>query len=92
MSDNFCIDVVSVPCFRCNPIKSTCFFSSCINKSLRQLGILLKPYIEQILFMTVPDSSINSWLSWFIFNLRKINICNVTVMPLYMHRDDNCRL
>jgi hypothetical protein len=26
MSDNFCIDVVSVPCFRCNPIISTCFF------------------------------------------------------------------
>jgi hypothetical protein len=25
------------------------------------------------LFTTVPDSSINSWESWFIFNLRKIN-------------------
>ncbi len=24
-------------------------------------------------FATVPDSSINSWESWFIFNLRKIN-------------------
>ncbi len=27
----------------------------------------------QILFVTVPDSSINSWESWFIFNLQKIN-------------------
>jgi hypothetical protein len=25
------------------------------------------------LFATVPDSSINSWESWFIINLRKIN-------------------
>jgi hypothetical protein len=25
------------------------------------------------LFATVPDSRINSWESWFIFNLRKIN-------------------
>jgi hypothetical protein len=24
-------------------------------------------------FATVPDSRINSWESWFIFNLRKIN-------------------
>ncbi len=24
-------------------------------------------------FATVPDSSINSWESWFIFNLGKIN-------------------
>jgi hypothetical protein len=52
MSDNFCTGVVSVPCFCCNPIKSTRFFSCFINTSLRQLGmhILLKPYIEQILF------------------------------------------
>ncbi len=27
----------------------------------------------QFLFATVSDSSINSWESWFIFNLRKIN-------------------
>jgi hypothetical protein len=26
-----------------------------------------------ILFPTVSDSSVNSWESWFIFNLRKIN-------------------
>ncbi len=26
-----------------------------------------------LLFATVPDSSINSWESWFIFNLGKIN-------------------
>jgi hypothetical protein len=25
------------------------------------------------MFATVPDSRINSWESWFIFNLRKIN-------------------
>ncbi len=28
--------------------------------------------------MTVPGSSINSWDSWFIFNLRKINTCFYT--------------
>ncbi len=28
-----------------------------------------------ILFATVPGSSINSWDSWFIFNLWKINTC-----------------
>jgi hypothetical protein len=28
---------------------------------------------SRVLFATVPDSSINSWESWFIFNLRKIN-------------------
>jgi hypothetical protein len=28
-----------------------------------------------LLFATVPGSSINSWDSWFIFNLRKINAC-----------------
>jgi hypothetical protein len=27
-----------------------------------------------LLFATVPESSINSWVSWFIFNLHKINI------------------
>ncbi len=25
------------------------------------------------MFATVPDSNINSWEPWFIFNLRKIN-------------------
>jgi hypothetical protein len=28
---------------------------------------------KEQLFMTVPESSINSCMSWFIFNLRKIN-------------------
>jgi hypothetical protein len=31
------------------------------------------------LFVTVPESSINSWDSWFIFNLRKINTWYNTV-------------
>ncbi len=26
-----------------------------------------------VLFATVPDLRINSWESWFIFNLQKIN-------------------
>ncbi len=30
------------------------------------------------LFATVPGSSLNSWDSWFIFNLRKINTCYYT--------------
>ncbi len=30
------------------------------------------------MFATVPDSSINSWDSWFIFNLQKINTCYYT--------------
>jgi hypothetical protein len=28
---------------------------------------------KKLLFRTVPDSRINSWETWFIFNLRKIN-------------------
>ncbi len=32
-----------------------------------------------VLFVTVPGSSVNSWDSWFIFNLRKINTCYYTV-------------
>jgi hypothetical protein len=32
-----------------------------------------KTYQFILIFATVPDSSINSWESWFIFNLRKIN-------------------
>ncbi len=31
--------------------------------------------MKQGVFATVPESSINSWVSWFIFNLRKINTC-----------------
>ncbi len=27
-----------------------------------------------VMFATVPNSRINSWESWFIFNLQKINI------------------
>jgi hypothetical protein len=30
------------------------------------------------LFAMVPDSRINSWESWFIFNLWKININHIT--------------
>ncbi len=30
-------------------------------------------YTCKKLFAMVPDSSINSWESWFIFNLQKIN-------------------
>ncbi len=32
----------------------------------------------------MPGSSINSWDSWFIFNLRKINTCYCTTQ--YVHR------
>ncbi len=32
-----------------------------------------KGSVKNKLFVTVPDSRINSWESWFIFNLRKIN-------------------
>ncbi len=31
-------------------------------------------FLTVYLFATVPDSRINSWESWFIFNLRKLNI------------------
>jgi hypothetical protein len=38
------------------------------------------------LFATVPESSINSWNSWFIFNLRKINTCYYTnIHRTYIH-------
>ncbi len=40
------------------------------------------------LFATVPESSINSWDSWFIFNLRKINTCYYTnVHCTYIHEE-----
>jgi hypothetical protein len=32
-----------------------------------------QPWGGSLLFATVPGSSVNSWDSWFIFNLRKIN-------------------
>ncbi len=35
----------------------------------------LSPWKLKYLFATVPGLSINSWDSWFIFNLRKINTC-----------------
>ncbi len=39
------------------------------------------------LFATVPESSINAWDSWLIFNLRKINTCyNTVTKNLYMQR------
>jgi hypothetical protein len=31
------------------------------------------PGMSTVLFATVPNSRINSWESWFIFNLRKVN-------------------
>jgi hypothetical protein len=31
-------------------------------------------FVDGCLFVMVPNSRINSWESWFIFNLRKINI------------------
>jgi hypothetical protein len=37
--------------------------------------IMSNTYSTVLLFGTVPGSSINSWDSWFIFNLRKINTC-----------------
>ncbi len=37
----------------------------------------IKKYMS-LLFAAVPGSSINSWDSWFIFNLRKINTCYYT--------------
>jgi hypothetical protein len=40
-----------------------------ISKFELALEVLMLKY----LFATVPDSSINSWESWFIFNLRKMN-------------------
>ncbi len=33
------------------------------------------------MFAMVPDSRINSWVSWFIFNLRKISI--ISIMDQY---------
>jgi hypothetical protein len=31
-------------------------------------------FLEELsLFVTVPDSRLNPWVSWFIFNLQKIN-------------------
>jgi hypothetical protein len=38
------------------------------------------------MFPTVPGSSINSWDSWFIFNLRKINTCYCTTQCVHWKR------
>jgi hypothetical protein len=35
-------------------------------------------FFSKVVFATVPGSSVNSWDSWFIFNLRKINTCYYT--------------
>ncbi len=49
---------------------------------------LATPYAKT--FATVPDSSINSWDSWFIFNLQKINSCyytNDSIAHIYTEKD-----
>ncbi len=38
-------------------------------------GVALDVIGQQVVFAMVPGSSINSWDSWFIFNLQKINTC-----------------
>ncbi len=44
----------------------------CINVVI---NLFLQYFTNMYFFTTVPGSSINSWDSWFIFNLRKINTC-----------------
>jgi hypothetical protein len=39
----------------------------------RVIAQICQRSVKNKLFATVPDSSINSWESWFIFNLQKIN-------------------
>jgi hypothetical protein len=36
--------------------------------------------------------TVNSWMSWFIFNLRKINTRECYSQNLYMHRNGSCQL
>jgi hypothetical protein len=54
-----------------------------------------------LMFAMVSDSRINSWLSWFIFNLRKINTkqyyesdsLNAGIVRDYMKiQDDKCTI
>jgi hypothetical protein len=45
-----------------------------------------------LLFTTVPGSSINSWDSWFIFNLRKINTCYCMTYLIHEKAGIGCML
>ncbi len=50
-----------------------------------------------LVFATVPISRINSWESWFIFNLRKINInqyCSQAQVrrQVYLHTGNTTRI
>ncbi len=48
--------------------------------------------LKSILFATVPGSSINSWDSWFIFNLQKINTCYYTTYYTTKRQEDTLLL
>jgi hypothetical protein len=52
------------------PIEVSIFYILNVSDQEEYIGIEDQ---ENYLFATVPDSSINSWESWFIFNLQKIN-------------------
>ncbi len=45
---------------------------------------------ECLLFATVPGSSINSWDSWFIFNLGKNK--HLLLHNIFVHREDQKRM
>jgi hypothetical protein len=56
-----------------------------LKKLFNYLTLYVPVYLSSVnmlvklsLFPTVPDSSINSWDSWFIFNLQKITTCYYT--------------
>ncbi len=48
-----------------------------------------KNMIRKKVFATVPESSINSWDSWYIFNMRKINSCYYVVTTQTWKKDDS---
>ncbi len=70
-----------IPCFRgisftsCLVLSVTLFVHEAALIHLPSLVVTrsTKGSVKNKLFTTVPDSRINSWESWFIFNRRKIN-------------------
>jgi hypothetical protein len=77
-----------------------CKISPCCSISKISVSFLGGKFFMSILFAKVPDSSINSWESWFIFNLRKINtnqsyesdslnVGNCSILREYMTLRDN---
>jgi hypothetical protein len=77
------------PVLFCSPYVCRCRLVRGAGLALPFLAVVQHP-VKNKLFATVPESSINSWDSWFIFNLRKINTCCYTDTTCTLYRDGDC--